>query len=93
MYIGDVALIDSVIVNTIAGTRVDPTTVVFGVHTPDDVTTNYEYGIATEVTKLEIGLYRLRLPLSQSGNYAITTTTTIPGAMQPTGFVVLASPF
>lgn len=49
---------------------IDPTTVTFTVRRPDGTSTNYIYGVATEVTRLSLGNFQAVLALANVGtNY------------------------
>jgi hypothetical protein len=74
-------------------TPADPTTVVFTVRDPDGVETVYEYGVAVNVTRAEVGVYLCALqPQLPAGGYAYRCvgTGTVEAAGEGT-FTILDS--
>jgi hypothetical protein len=82
LNVGDAVLIDASITNTVVGSLADPSSLAFTVNSPADVSTDYIYGVASEVTRLSLGEYRLRLELAESGTYRFRITTDTPNAVE-----------
>lgn len=62
----------------VAGTLTDPATISFIVENPNNVTTTYTYGVASEVVKQSTGIYTLDLHVTIEGKWFIAFTSTSP---------------
>lgn len=50
---------------------IDPTTVYCTVRSPAGVNTTYQYGVDSEITKSDTGVYYIDLPLTTTGNWSV----------------------
>ncbi len=50
---------------------VDPSSVYFSVRTPEGVVTVFEYGVDSDITKSDIGVYYMHVPLSLIGSWYV----------------------
>lgn len=72
MLVGNVALVSVQFRNRDG--HVDPDDVVFTVHDPDDIETDYIWGVDDEVTNPAVGRYELRIEADQAGSWWCVVT-------------------
>lgn len=79
---------------TSAGELVDPAAVFCSVKKPDEVVTDYEYGVGADIVKVEDGKYKLVVDATQPGRWFYRWFSTGDGkAAGEREFVVARSQF
>jgi len=76
--VGDLVRLEAQVTDLL-GNPIEPGTIKFSVKTPSGVVSHYQYGIDPLVNKLDMGLFKIDIAVTEPGDWFVRVETTGAG--------------